>query len=70
MEVPERAVWARTLLAELNRVLNHLMFLGLKRPLKAGEKVPVKLRFERTGEVQVQLEVGSMGQSAPMPMHK
>ncbi|MGA7984844.1 MAG: copper chaperone PCu(A)C [Burkholderiales bacterium] len=49
---------------------NHLMFLGLKRPLKPGEKVPVKLRFEKAGEVQVQLEVGSMGQSAPMPMHK
>ncbi len=28
MEVPVRAVWARMLLAELNRVLNHLMFLG------------------------------------------
>ncbi|NUT12391.1 MAG: NADH-quinone oxidoreductase subunit D, partial [Nonomuraea sp.] len=25
MEPPVRAVWARTLLAELNRVLNHLM---------------------------------------------
>ena len=47
---------------------NHLMFLGLKQPFKAGEKVPVKLRFEKAGEVQVQLEVGSMGQSAPMPM--
>jgi NADH-quinone oxidoreductase subunit D len=28
MDVPPRAVWLRTLLAELNRVLNHLMFLG------------------------------------------
>ena len=28
MSVPDRAVWLRTLLAELNRVLNHLAFLG------------------------------------------
>lgn len=28
MDVPPRAVWLRTLLAELNRVLNHLMFLA------------------------------------------
>jgi NADH-quinone oxidoreductase subunit D len=28
MQLPERAVWLRTLLAELNRVLNHLAFLG------------------------------------------
>jgi len=28
MEVPARALWLRTLLAELNRVLNHLMFLA------------------------------------------
>src|SRR4051812_28885019 len=28
LEVPERAVWLRTLLAELNRALHHLAFLG------------------------------------------
>ncbi|HEX5497324.1 MAG TPA: hypothetical protein VFX70_22400 [Mycobacteriales bacterium] len=28
LQVPARAVWLRTLLAELNRMLNHLMFLG------------------------------------------
>ncbi|HUK72539.1 MAG TPA: NADH-quinone oxidoreductase subunit D [Streptosporangiaceae bacterium] len=28
LQVPERGVWARTLLAELNRALSHLMFLG------------------------------------------
>ncbi|HEX6970425.1 MAG TPA: NADH-quinone oxidoreductase subunit D [Micromonosporaceae bacterium] len=32
LEVPERAVWLRTALAELNRVLNHLMFLGSYPP--------------------------------------
>ncbi|HEX6501229.1 MAG TPA: NADH-quinone oxidoreductase subunit D [Micromonosporaceae bacterium] len=28
IEVPERAVWLRTALAEINRVVNHLMFLA------------------------------------------
>jgi NADH-quinone oxidoreductase subunit D len=43
MEVPPRAVWLRTLMCELNRVLSHLMFLGfldvtfvqLREPLQA-----------------------------------
>jgi periplasmic copper chaperone A len=50
----------------------HLMFLGIKKPFKEGEKVPVKLRFEKAGEVEVQLSVGAMGASAPMhmPMRK
>ena len=47
---------------------NHLMFFGLKRPFAPGEKVPVKLRFRKAGEVEVQLDVGAMG--APAPMHK
>jgi NADH-quinone oxidoreductase subunit D len=40
MEVPVRAVWARTLLAELNRVLNHLVFMG-SYPLEVGAITPV-----------------------------
>ncbi|HUY44617.1 MAG TPA: NADH-quinone oxidoreductase subunit D [Streptosporangiaceae bacterium] len=36
IEVPPRGVWARTLLAELNRVLSHLAFLSSYPPEIAG----------------------------------
>lgn len=36
IEVPPRAVWARTLLAELNRILSHLAFLSSYPPDLAG----------------------------------
>ena len=39
LEVPPRAVWLRTLLAELNRVLNHLMFLGGHRQRETVQAV-------------------------------
>ena len=44
----------------------HVMLLDLKSPLKLGEKFPLTLKFERGGEVQVQVEVrqpraGGMG---------
>jgi copper(I)-binding protein len=35
----------------------HLMLVGLKAPLKIGDKVPVKLRFEAAGEIEVVLQV-------------
>ena len=38
----------------------HLMLLGVKRPLIAGEKLPVTLRFARTGEVRVDLLVQAL----------
>src|SRR5690606_26902556 len=57
MEVPERAVWIRTLLAELNRVLNHLMFLG-SYPLELGGLTPIFYAFtERECLQQVMEEV-------------
>jgi NADH-quinone oxidoreductase subunit D len=40
IEVPERATWLRMALAELNRVLNHLMFLG-SYPLEIGAITPM-----------------------------
>lgn len=36
IEVPARGIWARTLLAELNRVLSHLAFLSSYPPELAG----------------------------------
>ena len=36
IEVPPRGIWARTLLAELNRVLSHLAFLSSYPPELAG----------------------------------
>jgi copper(I)-binding protein len=35
----------------------HLMFEGLKRPLKGGDRAPVTLRFRRAGPVRVWLAV-------------
>ena len=49
----------------------HLMFLDIKQPFKEGEKIPVKLKFEKAGEVSTEFQVGSLGQSAapPAPKH-
>ena len=60
MEVPVRAVWARTLLAEMNRVLNHLMFLG-SYPLEVGAITPVFYAFREREVVQAVMEEISGG---------
>src|SRR5829696_5470738 len=60
MEVPKRAVWLRTLLAELNRVLNHLMFLG-SYPLELGAITPVFYAFREREELQAVMEEASGG---------
>lgn len=41
----------------------HLMLVDLKAPLKEGMKVPMTLRFEKAGEVKVQLQVRALGAS-------
>jgi copper(I)-binding protein len=43
----------------------HIMFFGLKAPFKEGERFPLKLRFEKAGEVTVDVAVESMGASGP-----
>ena len=46
----------------------HVMFIGLKQPLALGSKVPVTLRFERAGEVKVEMTV--MSRPAAAMEHK
>jgi NADH-quinone oxidoreductase subunit D len=60
LEVPERAVWLRTALAELNRVLNHLMFLG-SYPLEIGAITPVFYAFRERETIQAVMEEASGG---------
>jgi NADH-quinone oxidoreductase subunit D len=60
MEVPVRAVWTRTLLAELNRVLNHLMFLG-SYPLEVGAITPIFYAFRERETIQQVMEEISGG---------
>ncbi len=43
----------------------HLMFMGLNRPLVAGESIPVTLRFAEAGEVTIQLAVQAAGARGP-----
>jgi copper(I)-binding protein len=36
---------------------HHLMFMGLKAPLKVGEKFQMKLMFRKAGELNVEVQV-------------
>lgn len=60
IEVPERAVWLRTALAELNRVLNHLMFIG-SYPLEMGAITPMFYAFRERETLQAVMEEASGG---------
>ena len=60
MEVPARATWTRTLLSELSRALNHLMFLG-SYPLELGAITPIFYSFREREELQAVMEEFSGG---------
>ena len=47
----------------------HLMFMGLKGPLKQGDAVTGSLTFEHAGKVNVTFQVEAMGASAPEAHH-
>lgn len=72
MQVPDRAVWLRTLLAELNRVLNHLLFLGSLDPAVQqlfSEREALQLVMEEAtgGRVHYQYNrVGGLHEDVPL----
>ena len=43
----------------------HLMLLGLKAPLKQGDKIPVTLTFAKAGKVEVTLDVQGIAAQQP-----
>ena len=47
----------------------HLMFTDIRRPFREGEMVPVKLKFEKAGEVSAEFHVGRLGESAAPSVH-
>lgn len=44
---------------------SHLMIVGLNKPFVKGERVPLTLRFERAGELQIELEVQAGDSTKP-----
>jgi copper(I)-binding protein len=46
---------------ELNPDTYHVMFVGLKKPLVAGDHVKASLTFEKAGAVTIEYEVLAMG---------
>ncbi len=40
---------------------DHIMLMGLKAPLKAGDKVPLTLTFDHAGAQQVMVAIGKVG---------
>jgi len=49
----------------------HVMFIGIHKPLKNGDSFPLTLRFEKAGEVKVEMKVMTQAAGAAAePMHK
>jgi NADH-quinone oxidoreductase subunit D len=55
IEVPDRAQWIRTMFAEWNRILNHLMFSG-SYPLELGAMTPIFYAFRERELIQDLME--------------
>ena len=55
IEVPERAQWIRTMFAEWNRIMNHLVFMG-SYPLELGAMTPIFYAFREREMIQDLME--------------
>jgi hypothetical protein len=55
LEIPARERY------ELRPGGSHLMLVDITRPLKKGEKLAMRLTFERAGELEIELEVQDLG---------
>ncbi|HYY07260.1 MAG TPA: NADH-quinone oxidoreductase subunit D, partial [Actinomycetota bacterium] len=55
IEVPDRAQWIRTMFAEWNRILSHLMFTG-SYPLELGAMTPIFYAFREREMIQDLME--------------
>ena len=51
IEAPDRAQWIRTMLAEFNRIMSHLVFMG-SYPLELGAMTPIFYAFREREMVQ------------------
>jgi copper(I)-binding protein len=45
----------------------HLMLMGLKAPLKEGDRVKATLTFEKAGPIEVTINVEGIGAQHPTP---
>jgi periplasmic copper chaperone A len=48
----------------------HIMLMGLKTQLKVGDKLSLKLKFERAGEVEVVVNVEALKPDSALDAHK
>jgi copper(I)-binding protein len=52
-------------LVDLKPGASHIMLVGLKAPLKEGDSFPMTLKFEKAGEVVVDVKVQALQPAAP-----
>lgn len=68
-EVPKLEVAAGAKVAMTPGDGYHMMLLGLKQPLKAGDKFPMQLVFEKAGKVDVTVNVENKQEAQPAHKH-